>query len=94
MKIKLRRNSISEKSDMYEFKMDLFDNVKPEELLLFVQNFKMTIAASVMLAANAKIQYLHTLISGEALHKFDTFYIKNGSMNVTHSNQVILGLGI
>ena len=28
-KIKLRRNTSSEKSDMYEFKMDLFDNGEP-----------------------------------------------------------------
>ena len=36
VKIKLRRDPTSEKSDLYEFKMDLFDNGDLEEFLFFV----------------------------------------------------------
>ena len=43
MKIELCRDPMSEKPDMYEFKMDLFENVKPEELLLSVKNVMMII---------------------------------------------------
>ena len=39
-KIILRMNPMSQKSDIYEFKMALFDNGKPQNLLLFIRNFK------------------------------------------------------
>ena len=39
LKIKLRRDPTSKKSDLYEFKMTLFDNGDPEEFLLFIRNF-------------------------------------------------------
>ena len=38
VKIKLLRDPTSEKSDINDFKMDLFDNFDPEGLLLFVRN--------------------------------------------------------
>ena len=61
----------SQKSDLYEFKMVLFDNSKHEEFLLFIFNFNMTIEASGTLKSGAKIQYLCTLVHGEALNQFD-----------------------
>ena len=36
VKIKLCRDLTSEKSDLYEFKMALFNNGKPEEFLLYI----------------------------------------------------------
>ena len=45
VKLKLRRDPTPEKSDLYEFKMALFNNGNPEEFLLFVCNFNMTIKA-------------------------------------------------
>ena len=47
--------------------MALFDNSNPEEILLFVLNFKMTIEDLGMLTASAKLQYLCMLLCGEAL---------------------------
>ena len=38
VKLKLSRDPTSAMSDLYEFKMDLFDNDDLEELFLFVQN--------------------------------------------------------
>ena len=63
---------MSDTLDLYEFNMDLFENRDQEEFLLFVQNFNMTIAASGTLPTGAEIQYLHTLVFGEALHQFDS----------------------
>ena len=51
---------MSVKSYLYEFKMALFDDREPEEFLLFLQKFKITINASGRLSANVKIQYLRT----------------------------------
>ena len=70
--IKLRRDPGSQKLDLYEFKMSLFDNVNPEEFLLFVNNFNTALGSSRTLQAGVNIQYLHTLVSGEALQQFDT----------------------
>ena len=74
VKIKLRRDPMSEKSDLYEFKMTMFDNGEPEEFLFFIQSLNMTIEAPGTLKAGSNIQYLCTLVNGEALHQFDTFY--------------------
>ena len=45
VKIKLRRDPTSEKLDIYGLKIHFFDNGNPEEFLLFIQNFQMTIKA-------------------------------------------------
>ena len=55
---------MSENSDLYELKMALFDICKPDEFLLFIRNFNMTLEASGMLKAGVNIQYLCTLVHG------------------------------
>ena len=75
----MRRDPTSEKSDLYRLKMTLFDNGDPEEFLLFIKNFNMTIEASGMLVARVKIQYFRTLVLGEALYQFDTLSSEVGS---------------
>ena len=91
--IKLRRNPTPEKMDIYELKMDLFDNSDPYKLLLFIQNFKMMIEALVMIIANVNIQYSHNILRGELLCEFYYLCIQIGSMSITHLNQFILDLG-
>ena len=64
VKIKLRRGPTSEKLDLYEFKMALFDNGEPDDILLFIFNFNLTLEASVMLKNVTKIKYPCTLVRG------------------------------
>ena len=64
VKLKLRRDPTLSTSDLYEFKRYLFDNSEPEELLLFVRNFIMTLTASGTLETGVKVQYLCTLVRG------------------------------
>ena len=45
-------------------------NGDPEEFLLFMHKFNMTLTASGALGAVAKVQYLCTLVRGEALRQF------------------------
>ena len=71
VKIKLSKDMTSDMLELYNFKMDLFENGNPEEFLLFVKNFNTTIALSGTLVTGAKNRYLRTLVRGEALHKFD-----------------------
>ena len=87
--ILLQKNSI-----FMKFKTPLFDKVDPEEFLLFVSNFQLTLKDSVALAASAKTKYLCTLLRGEALCQLDTLYVEVGSMNTTHLNRIFLGLGM
>ena len=47
---------MSSTSDLYEFKMYLFDNGDAEEFLLLLRNFNMTIASSGALEMDAKVQ--------------------------------------
>ena len=72
IKIKLHRYPTSEKSDVNKFKMNLFDNGKPEEFFLFMQNFERMLDPSVMLETNLKIQYIINLLHGEELFHSDT----------------------
>ena len=60
VKLKLRRYMTSAKSDLYELKMALFNNVEPEELFLFVCNFNMPLAASGTMGTDTKVQYICT----------------------------------
>ena len=61
-------------SELYEFRMSLFDHGKPEEFVLFVQNFQMNLAASGMLETEEKVNYICTLVSGGSLCQFDVLY--------------------
>ena len=81
------------KSYFYEFKMYFFDKGEPEEFLLFVRNFQMIIEYSGIIAARTNIQYLFTLLHGEALCQFNTLCNQVGITNTTNLNQIILGLG-
>ena len=56
VKLKLRRDPTSSTSNLYEFKMSLFDNGEPDEFLLLVCNFNTTLAESGMLEAGEKYQ--------------------------------------
>ena len=70
VKLKLCRDPTSRTSDLYEFNMSLFDNGDPEEFLLFVRSFNMTLTVLGTLEAVAKVQYLCALVRGEALCQF------------------------
>ena len=62
VKLKLRRYPTSSTSDLYEFKISLFDNGDPEGFLLFVCNFNMTLLVSGTLEVDTKFQFLHTIV--------------------------------
>ena len=62
--MKLCRYNTSSTSELYEFRMSLFENDDPEEFLLFTHNFNMTLAVTGMLDMGTKIQYLYMLVHG------------------------------
>ena len=92
VKLKLRRDTTSSTSDLYEFKMSFFDNGKPEEFLLFVCNFNMTLAVSEMLELGAKYQYLSNIFRREALRQFDSLSSDIKSIQTLNFEDIIKGL--
>ena len=58
----------------------MIDNGEPEELLLFVSNFQITLEASGTISDGTNIQYLHILVRGEASCQLDRFPIEVVSM--------------
>ena len=56
VKIKLRRNTMLETYDMYDFKMALFDNFEPEEFLLFKRNYQMKLEVPGSITSGENIQ--------------------------------------
>ena len=92
VKLKLRRDPTLPTSDLYELKISLFDNGEPEEFLLFVRNFNMTLAASGTLEAGAKYQYLCTVLCGEVLNRFDLLSTDVESAETLNVNYIIRSL--
>ena len=69
--------------------MALFDNGKPEEFFLFVWNFQINLEASGIIVYSAKIQYLFTLLHGEALHRLNTFSVEVESKTIAHKTSFL-----
>ena len=63
--------------------MSLFDHGEPEDFLLFIWNFQITLADMGMLETEAKVQYLRTLVHGGALHQF---YLLSSDMENTDTS--------
>ena len=55
-------------------KLPCLKNGNPEEILLFVCNLNMTLAASGTLDTALKVKYLNTLVRGEELRQFYLMY--------------------
>ena len=70
----MRRYATTSTLGVYEFNLSLFDHDNPEDFLLFLRKLNTNIAVAGMLGMDAKIQYLRTLVRGEALRQFDLLY--------------------
>ena len=71
--VKLLSNTESENFETYEVKLALFKNGEPEELLIFIRDFRKTLKYMRLIKNIRLSQYLHTLLQGQALLKFDSF---------------------
>ena len=85
VKLKLLRYPTSITSDLYEFRMSLFDHGNPEEFLLFFRKLIMIIASTGMLETYTKVQYLCTPVSEEDFRKFELLYadVENTDTSLT-----------
>ena len=74
IKIKFRRDPMSQKLDLCELKTALFDNGDLKEFLLFIIIFNMTLDMSGIILAIVEIQYLCRLVHVEVLCNFFAFH--------------------
>ena len=88
IKVKIRRNPSQAKSETYNMNTYTFDNVQPEELLTLLRNFKIAIGGTDTTAPTGWINYLHTMICGKSLRKFDELSLKGNNTN-NHLNLIL-----
>ena len=93
VKLKLHRDLISEKLDLYELKIALFDNDNLEYVLLYVCNVHTTIYSLGTLDPTAKAKYLRTIVCEEVLRQFDLLYAEVESENPLIVEAIVFGLG-
>ena len=74
--------------------MSLFGHGKSQEFLLFICNFNMTLAATGTLEMDAKIQYIHKLVRGEALRQFNLFSADVENIETLNLNYHIKSLAL
>ena len=90
----MHKNPTLEKSDLYDFKMAVSDNGKPQEFLLFIFNLNITIKVSGTLNYGVKIQCFCTLVCGEALCQFYGLSAEVESVSPESLTYIILGLDV
>ena len=72
--------------------MALFDNGDLEEFLLFVQNSNKGLEESGTMVTGAEIQYICTLVRGEALHQFESLSADTEGTNPLNVEDILSGL--
>ena len=92
VKLKLCRDLTSPTSDIYELKISLFENRKPEEFFLFVSNFNMTLEASSTMDVGTDFWCPRNLFRREALRQFDLFSADVKSTETLNVDYIIRGL--
>ena len=78
---------------MCKFKMAVFKNIQPEELLGFFKNFNKDINGTVTTNIASRINYLRMMLCGEALQDFSDIASQNNrttNENLKNIQQVLL----
>ena len=70
----------------------MFEHDQPEELLAIMKNFKRAVDGTETTPEALNINYLPTLLRGEAIQEFDKLEIQNTGTNNAHLNLIQEGL--
>ena len=92
VKVSMRHNPTSLGSEIYKFKMTIFENDQTEELLQFLKNFKKAVNGTCNTAVIGRIYYLQILIRGEVLREFDILSRKKNSTTSAQLKEIQQGL--
>ena len=88
----MRRNASDVDSETYKLKIVTLDHGQPEKFLQLIMNLKRAVDRTGAKTSAGKINYLRTLLSGEALQEFDKLAIQNTGMNNVHLKLIQEGL--
>ena len=94
VKLKFLRYPTSITLYLYDFKMSFFDHGNPEEFVLFVYNFKITLVSTRIQDMDAKIKYLCMLVHLEVLHQFGLSSADVENMNTLSVDYYFKGLSL
>ena len=72
--------------------MAVFENGQPEELLGFLKNFRKAIDGTGTTAVARRINYLRTILCGEALWEFDGLTSQNNGTTNAYLKEIQQGL--
>ena len=64
--------------------MSTFDDCQPEEFLSLLRNFKITTDGTGTTTTSVRINYLRTMLCGQALREFDELQIQYGVSTNNH----------
>ena len=84
IKVKMRRNTSSAASEMYNVNMNTFDDGQPEEFLSLLRKFKIATDVTRTTTPYGQINYLRTMLRGKALQEFDERKSQYGGETNTH----------
>ena len=94
VQLKCCRYPTSSTSDLYEFNIYILIHENQEEFLLFIHNLSLTFAVTGTLEMDANIQYLRTLVCGEALGQVYLFFPDIEYTETLNVNWYIKGLAL
>ena len=87
--IKMRQNPSDVASEIYELKIVTFKHVQPEEFLQLMKNSKREFDSTVNITTAGKINYLRTILRGEALRDFDELASQNAGTKTTNLDFIL-----
>ena len=65
----MQRNPAMDMSETYNINMSTFEDGQPEKFLALLNNFKIAIYGTGMTSPSGRINYLRTMLRGEALKR-------------------------
>ena len=71
LKVKMKRKSIPSASETYNMNISMFNDGQPDEFLALLNNFKIEIDGTGTTSPPGRINYLLTMLCGQALREFD-----------------------
>ena len=92
IKVKMRRNPSSAASEKYNVNMNTFNDGQPEEFLSLLINFNTTTDGTGSTTPSCHINYLHTILRGQALRELDELQSQYGGATNKHLKLIKEGL--
>ena len=92
IKVNMRKALASATSEMYKLKMATFKNVQLEKFLALLKSFRIAVNGTWTTSVSGSIEYLRTVLHGEAIIYFDELASQNNGMANAYLKHIMEGL--